>query len=255
MKALILTIAAAALLLMTGTTACTQQKKLGGADPAPEIIILDGAGGERSLEINFGKGRQHNHPTFAIWIENSDGTYLQTLFVTRSVGTGVYGHGSVGQEKWDNKPGPQQRPATLPYWLHKRSEALGVPLLPSPENPVTDATTGATPVGGFRMESGLPAGLTGKFRILLEINQPWDWNEFWTNVLYDDADYRTSCQPSLVYAGLLDPNKPGETVFLNPIGHGHYAGKDGKLYTDLRSLTTAREIADFITVKLVENKK
>ena len=255
MKKTLLSITGAALILMLGATACTQQKRLGGVEPVAETIILQTPAGERSLEISLAKGRYHNHPSFAIWIESPDGTYLQTLFVTRSVGTGIYGHGALGGEKWDNKPGPQQRPASLPYWLHKRSGALGVLLLPSPENPVTDATTGATPVGGFRMESGVPDRLTGKFRILLEINQPWDWNEFWTNALYDDPDYRTSCQPSLVYAGLIDPLKPGENVFLNPIGHGHYAGKDGKLYTDLRSMTTAREIVDYISVKLIDNQK
>jgi polyphosphate kinase len=35
---------------------------------------------------------------------------------------------------------------------------------------------------------------------------------------------------------------------LNPIGHGHYAGKDGLLYTDLSTFTTALKIAQSIKV-------
>ncbi|MFA5218106.1 MAG: hypothetical protein WC388_04125 [Bacteroidales bacterium] len=254
MKTRLLIFLLPAVLLITGV-ACSQQKKLGESESQIETIILDGPVGQQSLQINLEKGRYHNHPTFALWIESLDGTYIKTLYVTRMLGTGIYGHGAINQEKWDTKPGPQQRPATLPYWLHKRSAALNVPLLPSTENPVTDATIGATPAGAFRMESGLPATLDGPFRILMEINQPWDWNEFWTNALYDDPDYRTSCQPSLVYAGMLDPAQSGETIFLNPIGHGHFAGWDGRLYTDLRSITTAKDIIDFISVKLIENQK
>jgi polyphosphate kinase len=39
-----------------------------------------------------------------------------------------------------------------------------------------------------------------------------------------------------------------EAYTLNPIGHGHYAGKDGKLYTDLSTFTTALQIATEIKV-------
>jgi hypothetical protein len=35
---------------------------------------------------------------------------------------------------------------------------------------------------------------------------------------------------------------------LNPVGHSHYSGKDGELYDDLNTLSTALKIADRITV-------
>jgi hypothetical protein len=216
-----------------------------------DTILIKDQGGKFQLRVEMVKGPAHNHPSFAIWLEDLSGKYIKTLFVTQSVGTGIYGHGAVGNEKWDVKPGPQKRPASLPYWLHKRAAALNVPLLPSLENPVTDGETGATPPGGFMLESGSPADLPASFRLMFEINQPWDWNEYWTNSLYDDADYRTSCQPSLVYSAMVDTGSPDEPIFLNPIGHGHYAGKDGKLYTDLRTMTTALDIVDHISVKLI----
>jgi hypothetical protein len=123
--------------------------------------------------------------------------------------------------------------------------------VPDPEHPVLDGYTGATPPGDFVIKAEGQQTLPRKFRLVMEINQPWDWNEYWTNALYDDADYRTSCQPSLVYSVSIDLDKPEKEYFLNPIGHGHYSGKDGKLYTDLRSMTTALKIIDHVSVKLV----
>ncbi len=250
----IVSMVSVSLLLILGLSMiqCTVQKDLSGRQSVTDTIRINNPDSRYDFEIEFGKGEYHNHPSFVIWIEDLSGKYLTTLFVTKSVGTGIYGHGPLDREKWDVTPGPQQRPASLPYWLHKRSAALNIPLLPSTESPVIDGVTGATPTGAFILESGVPGSITGKFRIMFEVNQPWDWNEFWTNSLYDDPDYRTSCQPSLVYSGMVDTDKPGDQVFLNPIGHGHYAGKDGKLYTDLRSLTTALGIVDHISVKLIK---
>jgi hypothetical protein len=237
-------------------TGCTAQQDLGRSRIVSDTIRIEGSNEALSLEIDFSKGPAHNHPTFAIWVEDMEQNYLRTIFVTRSIATGIYGHGPIQKEVWDVKPGPQKRPATLPYWLHKRSASLNVPLLPDSANPVLDGYTGATPEAGFLIRSGAPEGLPRKFRVLFEINQPWDWNEHWTNALYDDADYRTSCQPSLIYAISVDSDKPEAEYFMNPIGHGHYAGKDGKLYTDLRTFTTALDIIDHVSVKLLkaENK-
>jgi hypothetical protein len=38
--------------------------------------------------------------------------------------------------------------------------------------------------------------------------------------------------------------------YLNPIGHSHYSGKDGLLYTDLSTFTTALQIAEKIVVRV-----
>jgi len=230
---------------------CKVQQNLGHQGIQTDTIRIGDTGSGLSMQIEFINGPAHNHPTFAIWMEDMDQKYLSTLFVTKSIATGIFGHGSIQKEVWDNKPGPQQRPATLPYWLHKRSEALNVPLLPDPTHPVLDGYTGATPLNNFVITTGAPKDISHKVRIMMEINQPWDWNEYWTNSLYDDPDYRTSCQPSLVYSVTVDLDKPGTEYFMNPIGHGQYAGKDGLLYTDLRTLTTALKIIDHVSVKLV----
>lgn len=240
--------------LLAGTLAisnCTVQQDLSKSSKSIDTIRIDGSGNGMALEIDFVKGREHNHPTFAIWMEDMNENYLRTLFVTKSIATGIFGHGPIQKEVWDNKPGVQKRPAALPYWLHKRADALDVPLLPDPEHPVVDGYTGATPKGDFVIRAQGQQS-PRKFRLLLEINQPWDANEYWTNNLYDDSDYRTSFQPSLVYAVSIDLDRPEQEYYLNPIGHGQYAGKDGKLYTDLRTITTAFNIIDHVTIKLIK---
>jgi hypothetical protein len=203
-----------------------------------------------SMEIRFLKGRSHNHPTFAFWIEDMEGNFVETLFVTQYLGTGVFGHASLGEGKWDNKQGEAKRPAALPYWIHKRGTD-GESLLPTIDHPVVDAITGATPNNDFVLASRSKIILPQKFRVMMEINQSWDWNEYWNNGKYlDDFDYQTSCQPALVYAVTVDRSKVGKDFYLNPIGHSHYAGKDGELYTDLSTITTAAEIVHQVLVRL-----
>lgn len=206
----------------------------------------------QELEIRFLKGAQYNHPTFSIWLEDLEGNFIETLFVTRYVATGIYGYGSLGKGKWDNKPGEAQRPSTLPYWLHKKGiVGNSNNLLPSADNKMPDAITGATPLNDFVLTTNASNKLPQKFRVMLEINQPWDWNEYWYNTLYEnDYDYKASCQPALVYSVVVDKNQADKEYFLNIIGHSHYAGRNGELYTDITSISTAKDIIHKVSATL-----
>jgi len=212
---------------------------------------IDGKG--TGLQFNFTIGDEHNHPTFAVWLEDIHGNYIQTLYVTRSIATGIFAHGQKAPGIWGDTPGEVRRPAALPYYLHKRGiKAPDGTYLPTPDNPIPDAYTGATPLASFNLESKADNTLTSKLRVLVEVNQPWDWNEYWNNTLYtDDINYKTSCQPALVYAVTIDLNAPMEYYVLNPIGHSHYSGQDGLLYTDLTSITTALQIFRKIEIRLL----
>jgi hypothetical protein len=53
-----------------------------------------------------------------------------------------------------------------------------------------------------------------------------------------------------VYAVEIDTAKPETEYTMNPLGHSHYAGKDGSINTDLKTITTALQIAKRITVKI-----
>lgn len=203
------------------------------------------------LEIAFFKSEAFNHPSFAIWVEDLEGNYIETLFVTRFVATGKFGHGEIEPGKWDKRPGVVRRPASLPYWAHKRGIAASDGLyIPSPETPVPDALTSATPTGNFVLLTGTKIK-TEKFRVLLEINQPWDSNKFWTNNKFEgDNDYFASLQPALVYAVTINLDSNENEYYLNPIGHSHPTGKNGKLFTDISTLTTAKNIVGKIRVTL-----
>lgn len=230
-------------------TACSNQKI---NSPAFENLQTNVGEKGTQLEVQFSKGKAHNHPTFSIWVEDMNGEMIETLFVTKYLATGIFGHGELGEGKWDNKPGVAKRPASLPYWLHKRGiKADGKTYLPTVEHPVVDAITGATPKADFKLATSSIKQLPQKFRLMMEINQTWDWNEYWNNSLYpDDVNYKSSCQPALVYAVTIDQSKPELEYYLNPIGHSHYAGNDGELYTDLSTLTTAKEIVGKVIAKI-----
>lgn len=202
------------------------------------------------ITILFQKGESFNHPSFAIWIEDTAGNYIQTLFVTKAVGTGIFTYGKPKGREW--VPSEKRRPSSLPYWSHKRGikEKDGF-YVPDSLHPVTDAITGATPLNNFELHTAIKDTTLKKFIILLEINQTWDFNEYWTNNKYPDNEaYKASCQPSVIYSGDVDLIEGSAEIELVPIGHGHYAGEDGELYPDLSTLTTALKIASKIVVKI-----
>jgi len=200
--------------------------------------------------VEVKKGESFYYPLFAIWLEDSEGNYIQTLYVARSVATGVFRYARQEGNRWisDVKRAPQ----TLPYWAHKRgiSAADGL-FVPDSETAVPDAYTGATPITGFILNSRADSQLPAKFRVMLEINQNWDWNEYWTNDKFPgDDNYRMSCQPALVYEAVIDSSDPSREWQMKPIGHSHYSGKTGELFTDLSTLTTALDIVASASVRI-----
>ncbi len=212
-----------------------------------DTINLNYELGDLKFQFEIINGKQHNYPSFAIWIETMDEKLLNELFVTQSVATGVFRYGAVSGGKW--VAGERRYAAALPYFFHKKNPQ-GIP--PDSKNPLPDAITGATPGNNLFLKTSVKKDkLPDKFRILLEVNQPWDFNDFWHNAKYgDDDDYKSSAQPSIVYAVTVDLKNPMDEYFLNPIGHGHFAGKDGNLYTDLSNFTTALDIFRQIKLKV-----
>lgn len=238
-----------AFLLSILLAGCASQHKLTNEK---EIITTTPEQINTKLEIEFTKGKYHNHPSFAIWIEDLDGNYIESLYVTQYFAKGVFGHGEAEPGKWKNEPGEVRRPAALPYWSHKRNlKAADGLYAPSAETAVPDALTGATPKGNFTLNTGSKVAADNSFRVLFEINQPWDSNDFWTNNKFpENLNYNTSLQPALVYEATISPESSKTEYLLNPIGHSHPAGETGELFTDISSITTAREIFSKIEVRV-----
>jgi len=236
-----------ALALFTMITKAQQPEK----EKSDKYILATNQQGEGTeIEIYFMEGPAFYYPLMAIWVEDMDGNYLQTLYVAESIAKGVFNYGEIRDNRWVN--GAKRRPAALPYWGHKRGVKANDGLyLPTPQNPIADAYTGATPTSGFVLKTKADNPLPVHFKVLFEINQSWDWNKYWTNNKFpDDEHYKTSSQPAVVYAATIDLKSEQEIYEMKPIGHSHYSGKDGNLYPDLSTLTTALQIADKIRVKI-----
>lgn len=226
------------------------QKRKRTATPQVDTIYTNKDGNGPALLVEFTRGKAHNHPLLAIWVEDTSGKYIQTLYVAQSIATGIFKYGDASSGQWSK--GEIRRPAALPYWAHKRGIKADDGLyIPSPENPVPDTYTGATPKFDFIVDSRMDEMALSEFYILLEINQPWDWNQYWTNSKFpDDYEYKTSAQPAVVYRALVSTVSDRKEFPLEVIGHSHYAGTDGNLYEDISTLTTALEIAEKIVVKV-----
>jgi len=237
-------------LLIAGGYSCSGVKKTTESSFVDTIYSnINGQG--LKLEIEFTKGKEHNHPLMAIWIEDINGKYIETIYVAESIGKGIFQHGNRSDGQWQE--GPVRRPAALPYWGHKRGiKAEDGLFIPTPADPMPDAVTGPTPQGDFLLTGNTSKVPEGKFKVMMEINQSWDWNQYWTNNKYpDDPDYKTSSQPALVYEASIDPASPVKEYTLVPVGHSHYSGRDGSLTVDLSTITTALEIADEIKIKIL----
>ena len=109
-------------------------------------------------------------PQMAIWIEDLDGNYLETLYVTEKAAKGTWGWFSLKKQEY-------RRKASLPYWSHKRGVMSEDGLfLPSRDNPVPDAVTAATPTGSFSLHTRLERPRE-QVVVMLEVNRSYDYNE------------------------------------------------------------------------------
>jgi len=232
--------------------ACLLISVLTFATKKPEAITFYTVGAAKTgtaLKLTFEKGKQHNHPLFAVWLADMNGTFLETLYVSESIGKGVFPR--VDRQKGAWLAGPIQRPAALPYWAHQRNilNEFGS-YNPTPAHPELDGNTGATPQSSFILNLKSSKELSGSYLVFVELNQSWDWNEFWYNDRFPgNKEYMTSSQPALVYSVLIDTRQK-TACQLKPVGYSSYDGSDGSLNPDLKTLTTALHIAKSITVSV-----
>ncbi|MBN2224877.1 MAG: hypothetical protein JW765_09410 [Deltaproteobacteria bacterium] len=238
-------------LLIFGVAACA----------ADDIVITtraDAVGHE--ITLSFEKGEHYTHPLkinrlitikttpqVAVWIEDLDGNYIETLYVTKKSGT----------QGWRSSPdlpaGSIRRPESLPCWSHKRGVVYPDGLfMPTRDNPVTDAVTAASPAGDFHLKTKAPQGLR-KFVVLAEVNNSADFNDAYPAEAppgtpgYSGGRWGSG-QPSIVYSATVDLSSGSVTGELKLGGHGSPDGTDGGINPDLSGLTTAKDIVKRITV-------
>ena len=216
-----------------------------------QIIELGKTTGNKNISVELKKGDAFQYPLFAVWIEDSIGHYLETLYISRVISSSTFDYGTKTDNQWE--PAIVRRPEALPYWSHKRgvkaSDGLYIPLNDSPD---LDAVSGATPTSNFIIKSKRSFSNKTNYKVFVEINQSYDWNEYYTKSKFpEDKTYSGSGQvgqPSLIYSTEITSNDLKETIpkIMNLIGHGHHSGKNGKLYTDVSNISTAKNIANRI---------
>lgn len=182
-------------------------------------------------------------PQVAVWLEDLSGNYIDTLYVTKKMS-----NSSFNDSGFNNKI--IRRPEALPHWSHQRGVKAGDGLwVPEAGSVEFDALTAATPVGDHVLR--LTAKRCKSCKVKIEINRTYDFNDYYSKDRFPDDNIfngsGSSGQPSLIYQAIVDMSTPGKSLF-QLIGHGHYSGMDGNLYSDLSKVTTAKEIFDFFVL-------
>ncbi len=209
--------------------------------------------GDYQLSIEPGEAWHHtfyamgfipieNEPQMAIWLEDTCGNFLSTVYVTERSAT----------QGW-RMAGGARRPEALPRWSHRRGiaapDGLYMPTADAPE-----AATGATPHGSFTASFA-----TGQSPAIVyaEINHSADFNQYYTaEALPGTPSYsggkEGSGQPAIVYSAPILGEDSSEITVLKPIGHSSPCGSDGLLRTSLDSITSALDIVSRISLKRVK---
>ena len=88
----------------------------------------------------------------------------------------------------------------------------------------------------------------------MEINRSYDFNAYYTKDKYpEDPVYSgsgSSGQPSVIYAALIDLDDIQKTYLMEVVGHGHYSGADGTLYTDMTGIDTALQLVKRVIIDI-----
>lgn len=187
-------------------------------------------------------------PQMAIWLEDIDGNYLDTLYITKKASNSSYIQSLFASED-------VRRPEALPHWAFSRGiQSEDGLMVPSSAQPIADSVTGATPVASFDLQSVV----NQKYQqvvVKLEINRSFDYNDaYHKNAFPKDEVYSgsgNSAQPSLIYAASINLNKSERYYFMSLKGRGHHSGKDGQLYTDIDGVTTAKEMLNRIIIEVI----
>lgn len=187
---------------------------------------------EITVVVDAGKNwKAKMDPQCAVWLEDADGNYVRTLYVTQR----------SSKRSWIFGP-KEGRPESLPVWYHAANYGS---VKNAPVSTEVDAVTSATPKGGivFTAEIG-----DTEYVIKAEFNTSFDYNDFYTK-----KNSGVNGQPSVVYEAKIpadgDLDGPDKEITLSLAGTGSEKGADGKIYGDISNLTTAKNIVETITVK------
>lgn len=223
-----------------------------------------GCSGQNNIQSNFGNGnikvsieqgsewlhdfplfwfiKKKNAPQIAIWTEDLEGNFLSTIYVSKK----------LAKQSW-TAAGGNRRKESLPCWSYAQGKQYADGLyLPTKDEPLPDAVTGATPKGSFTANVQMNDNIQ-QFVVKCEFNHSVDFNENYPkNAEEGDSNYSGgkmgSGQPAVVYQVTVDLTNGQKDFKGEPIGHSSPDGSEGKVYPDISKLTTALDIVKGIKV-------
>lgn len=211
-----------------------------------------------SLSVDLLKGKRYWHPQVVVWVEDTQGNYITTLFATKATAKGIF-YGGRSKENYKEFDGNKdvvgaefRRVDALPVWSHKRGIKYPDGLYaPTAKQPLPDGITGATPINSFRLNTSIEE--LAKFVIKLEINIAFDDNKYYSEFDFPDDDIFHNGtgqlgQPSLIYEAKVDMNDGLDYYLMKLAGHGHHSAQTGEIYPNLSKLTTALQIVERIVL-------
>jgi hypothetical protein len=186
-------------------------------------------------------------PQVAFWLEDLNGNYINTIYVTQKVSNGSF-------VSTDDIFNTVTRPESLPYWAHQRGVKYGEnSVMPGTDNNDLDGVTGATPLGNYAVRSQF-ASKYRQFKVMMEINRSYDFNQYYSkNRFPEDPIYSgsgSSGQPSLIYSANINLDNEQASYIMKVAGHGHYSGANGNLYTDMTGIDTALELIKRVVIDI-----
>lgn len=206
------------------------------------IFMTFGAAFAREINIKVRPGqhwKEKREPQIALWLEDSQGNYIRTLYVTER----------AGHKSWIFGP-KEGRPESLPVWYgasKSGSAASKAEASPSTASAPSltrslDAVTGATPKSELSLTVQIEEG---DYIIKAEFNNSFDYNDFYTK-----KSSGVNGQPSVVYSAKIPANlTAGQEISLDFAGSGSLTGGDGSISKNTQNLTTAKEIVKSVTVR------
>lgn len=190
--------------------------------------------------IDFIFKPNNNHTQFSLWVENVNGEYIRTIFLTKFIGRNGGGNRTSNPDIDLNNG---NRLSALPIWSFKRSvinTTFGIEnYYPPVETQASypddiDAISGATPNNNIQRKTWQLSKLPfGKYKCWIEANQSFNFNKY-----HNYSFYRG--QPSVVWNTTINVTEnPDSNMVLDYTGYGSPDGSDGNINIPDSTITTA----------------
>ncbi len=182
----------------------------------------------RDVTISIGAGEGWKGPQLAVWLEDQNGRYIKTLYVTKK----------ASALSWFLGP-KEGRPESLPVWYHASKHDAKKSAAQDGSQKEIDAVTSATPKGGLVINQKI---CDEPCVIKVEVNASFDYNSTWTK-----KNSGVNGQPSLVYQALVPAGQKEELSF-ELIGSGSPDGSDGSVHKNAAGIDSAKTIVKSVNV-------